>query len=102
MNAGQALQRILLTAGTCGVAAALHSQPVELPWLRERIRDRLGGGYPQLLLRLGTVIQTEVSVRRAPDEVVGSSHASQRPPSSSRRNDVTAAAKAPGSSQKNR
>jgi hypothetical protein len=101
VNTGQALQRILLTAGTCGVAAALHSQPVELPWLRERIRGRLGGGYPQLLLRLGTVIQTEVSVRRAPDEV-SSSHASQRARSSSPRNDITAAAKAVGSSQKNR
>jgi hypothetical protein len=97
VSAGQALQRILLTAGTCGVAAALHSQPIELPWLRDRIRGTLGGGgYPQLLVRLGTVTQTEVSVRRAPDEVVGSSHASQRPPSLSHRNDVTAAAKSPG------
>jgi hypothetical protein len=72
VNAGQALQRILLTASTCGVAAALHSQPFELPCLREQIRGRLpGGGYPQMLLRLGAVIQTAVSVRRAPDEVVG-------------------------------
>ena len=72
VNAGQALQRILLTASTCGVAAALHSQPLELPWLREDIRGRLAdGGYPQMLLRLGAVIQTAVSVRRAPDEVLG-------------------------------
>lgn len=72
VNAGQALQRILLTASTCGVAAALHSQPFELPWLREHVRDRLaGGGYPHMLLRLGAVIQTAVSVRRAPDEVLG-------------------------------
>jgi hypothetical protein len=68
VNAGQALQRVLLTAGTCGVAAALHTQPLELPWLRELIRDKLGGRYPQMLLRLGAVMQTEVSVRRAPDE----------------------------------
>jgi hypothetical protein len=70
VNAGQALQRLLLTAGTCGVAAALHSQPLELPWLRELIRGKLGGGYPQLLLRLGAVVQTEVSVRRGPGEVL--------------------------------
>jgi hypothetical protein len=76
VNAGQALQRILLTAGTCGVAAALHSQPFELPGLREMIQDRLAGGdYPQILLRLGAVIQTAVSVRRAPDEVLGPRHA---------------------------
>ena len=70
VNAGQALQRLLLTASMCGVAAALHSQPLEVPWLRELIQDKLGGGHPQLLLRLGAVIQTEVSVRRAPGEVL--------------------------------
>jgi hypothetical protein len=71
VNAGQALQRILLTASTCGVAAALHSQPLELGWLREFIRTRLcDGGYPQLVLRLGTVIQMAVSVRRDPADVV--------------------------------
>jgi len=71
VNAGQALQRILLTAGTCGVAAALHSQPLELGWLREFIRTRLGdGGYPQLILRLGTVIQVATSVRRPPADVL--------------------------------
>jgi len=71
VNAGQALQRVLLTAGTCGVAAALHSQPLELPWLRQLIRGKLGGGHPQLLLRLGAVIQNEASVRRPPAEVLG-------------------------------
>ncbi len=66
LGAGQALQRIALTSATCGVAAALHSQPVELPGPRELLRTQLcpGGGYPQLVLRLGTVIQTEESVRR--------------------------------------
>jgi hypothetical protein len=72
VNAGQALQRILLTASTCGVAAALHSQPLELPRLRDDIRHRLAdGGYPQMLLRLGAVIQTATSIRRTPDEVLG-------------------------------
>ena len=71
VNAGQALQRILLTSTAYGVAAALHSQPLELGWLREFIRTQLGGGsYPQLLLRLGTVIQTAASVRRPPASVL--------------------------------
>ena len=64
VNAGQALQRVLLTSATCGVAAALHSQPLELPRLCEFIRTQLGDGtYPQLVLRLGRVIQIAVRVR---------------------------------------
>jgi len=71
VNAGQALQRILLTASTCGVAAALHSQPLELGWLREFIRTWLSDrGYPHLVLRLGTVIQVATSVRRPPADVL--------------------------------
>jgi len=71
VNAGQALQRILLTAASRDVAAALHTEPLELAWLRELIRRRLaGGGHPQLLLRLGTVTPASVSVRRRPDEVL--------------------------------
>jgi hypothetical protein len=71
VNAGQALQRILLTASTCGVAAAMHSQPLELGGLREFIRTKLSdGSYPQLVLRLGTVIQVAASVRRPPADVL--------------------------------
>ena len=74
VNTGQALQRMLLTAGACGVAVALHSQPTELPVLREFIRTRLSGGaYPHLVLRIGMVAQAALSVRRHPDEVLFSS-----------------------------
>jgi Nitroreductase family len=71
VNAGQALQRILLTASTCGAAAALHSQPLELPWLREFIRTELSdGAFPHLVLRIGLVTQVAVSVRRDPGDVL--------------------------------
>ena len=71
VNAGQALQRALLMGATCGVAAALHSQPLERARLREFIRTQLSdGGYPQLVLRLGTVTQTAASVRRPPASVL--------------------------------
>jgi hypothetical protein len=71
IRAGQALQRILLTNATCGVAAALHSQPLELPWLRDFIRSYLSDGtYPQLVLRLGLVTQTALSVRRPASDVL--------------------------------
>jgi Nitroreductase family len=74
VNAGQGLQRILLTAAAFGVAAALHTQPLELGWLRESIRTGLSdGAYPQLVLRFGTVIQAEASVRRPPDDVLSAS-----------------------------
>jgi Nitroreductase family len=74
VNVGHALQRILLTASTCGVAVALHSQPTELPLLREFIRTRLSSGaYPHLVLRIGMVTQAAVSVRRDPDDVLFSS-----------------------------
>jgi hypothetical protein len=67
VNAGQALQRALLTGATSGVAAALHSQPLERARLREFIRTQLcDGAYPQLVLRFGTASQTAVSVRRTP------------------------------------
>jgi hypothetical protein len=71
VNAGQALQRILLTASVCGAAVALHSQPLELPLLREFIRTQLSdGAYPHLVLRIGMVIQAGTSVRREPDDVL--------------------------------
>jgi len=71
VNAGQALQRILLTASACGAAAALHSQPLELGWLRQSIRTRFSdGAYPQLVLRFGMVTQAAVSVRRPADDVL--------------------------------
>jgi hypothetical protein len=71
IHAGQALQRVLLFASSCGVAAALHSQPLELTQLRDFIRIQLSAGaYPQMVLRLGTTGQTAVSVRRRIDEVL--------------------------------
>jgi Nitroreductase family len=71
INAGQALQRVLLGASASGVAVALHSQPLELPQLRDLIRMQLcDRGYPQMLLRFGTTGQAEVSVRRPVEEVL--------------------------------
>ncbi len=71
VKAGQALQRILLTASTYGAAVALHSQPLELPWLREFVRTELtDGAYPHLVLRIGLVTQVAVSVRRDPADVL--------------------------------
>jgi nitroreductase len=71
IHAGQALQRVLLLASSCRVSAALHSQPLEIPLLREFIRVHLcGRAYPQMVLRFGTTDERAVSVRRPVDEVL--------------------------------
>ncbi len=71
VHAGQALQRILLTASVCGAAVALHSQPAELPLLREFVRTQLSDdAYPHLVLRIGLVTQVAISVRRDPEDVL--------------------------------
>jgi hypothetical protein len=71
VHAGQALQRVLLVASSYNAAAALHSQPLEIPLLRDFIRIHLSGhAYPQMVLRLGATSEKAVSVRRPVDEVL--------------------------------
>jgi hypothetical protein len=54
LRAGQALMRVLLTAAADGYAASYLNQPLELPGLRQQLRDELRlAGWPQLILRLG-------------------------------------------------
>ena len=54
LRAGQALHRLLLDASAAGYQASFLNQPLEVPRLRQRIRDELGlPGHPQLVLRLG-------------------------------------------------
>ena len=65
VRAGQALQRILLTGTAYGIAAAIHTQPLEFTAMRRFIGAQFcRGGYPQLMLRFGTVTQTAVSVQQ--------------------------------------
>jgi Nitroreductase family len=71
VNAGQAMQRMLLTAAANGVAAALHSQPLEIARIRDRIRASMcDGSFPQMIIRLGTVIQNAASIRRPASSVL--------------------------------
>jgi nitroreductase len=69
--AGQALQRMLLFATSCGLAVALHSQPMEIPQLRDFIKMQFcDGAFPQLVVRLGATNRAAISVRRPVDEVL--------------------------------
>jgi nitroreductase len=54
LRGGQALMRLLLAAAAEGYAASYLNQPLELPGLRQQLRDELRlAGWPQLVLRLG-------------------------------------------------
>ncbi|MFL6130850.1 MAG: Acg family FMN-binding oxidoreductase [Mycobacteriales bacterium] len=54
LRGGQALMRVLLAAADEGYAASYLNQPIELPGLRQQLRDELRlPGHPQLGLRLG-------------------------------------------------
>jgi hypothetical protein len=54
LQAGQAMQRVLLTATAAGISAALSSQPMAAPATRRELRQLIGGGlWPQIMLRLG-------------------------------------------------
>ncbi|WP_336162229.1 Acg family FMN-binding oxidoreductase [Amycolatopsis sp. VC5-11] len=71
LRAGQAMQRVLLTATALGIDASFISQPVEVPAIRARLRDLLGGGlWPQIVLRLGYGAPVPRTPRRALEDVL--------------------------------
>ena len=52
--AGQALQRVLLTATDAGLASSMMSQPIEVPAARDQLRRSLSrSGTPQMAVRIG-------------------------------------------------
>ncbi len=51
--AGQALQRVLLTACELGLQGSYLNQPVQVPSLRARLASITRAGFPQIVLRLG-------------------------------------------------
>jgi len=54
LQAGQAMQRVLLAATAAGLAASFLSEVVEVPATRKQLRDLVVGGlWPQTVLRLG-------------------------------------------------
>ncbi|WP_067500743.1 nitroreductase [Actinoplanes sp. TFC3] len=67
--AGQALQRVLLTATAEGLASSMISQPVEVPAARERLQRSLRVGVPQIALRLGYGQPGRPAARRPVAEV---------------------------------
>ncbi|MEU7788901.1 nitroreductase family protein [Amycolatopsis sp. NPDC049159] len=71
VRAGQAMQRVLLTATAAGLDASFISQPVEVPAIRAELRQLLGGGlWPQIVLRLGRGAPVPWTPRRSLDDVL--------------------------------
>nr|WP_239083546.1 nitroreductase family protein [Asanoa ishikariensis] len=71
VRAGQALERVLLTATDAGLAVSMLSQPIEVPAARERLRSALGRhGAPQMVLRIGYGHPGYPSLRRPAASVI--------------------------------
>jgi hypothetical protein len=69
ITAGQAMQKVLLTAVTSGLATSLLSQPIEVPAAREQLRRSLGrSGHPQIAIRFGYGTPGRPTPRRDPAE----------------------------------
>ncbi|WP_189256046.1 Acg family FMN-binding oxidoreductase [Lentzea flava] len=71
LQAGQAMQRVLLTATTIGLSASFMSQPVEVRTVREELRRALGGMLvPQAVLRVGYSTPVPATPRRPVTELL--------------------------------
>ncbi|WP_254366953.1 nitroreductase family protein [Paraburkholderia sp. NMBU_R16] len=72
LAAGQALERVLLTAANGGLSVSYLNQPIEAAALRERLRTIASmDAQPQLLLRIGYGPEvTERAPRRPLDDVL--------------------------------
>lgn len=73
LEAGQALDRVLLKAATYGLYASFLNQPLTFDALRDDVADLVGGaGVPQVVLRLGYDAGFDASPtpRRSADDVV--------------------------------
>ncbi|MDQ1645017.1 MAG: hypothetical protein QOJ50_1201 [Cryptosporangiaceae bacterium] len=68
--AGQALERVLLTATAHGVASAILSQAVEVPELRRLVMAPEPGLVPQSMIRLGYAGRTRAVPRRPLSDVL--------------------------------
>jgi hypothetical protein len=71
LQAGQALERVLLVACRHGLQASYLNQPVQVANLRRKLQDLVDGGCPQILLRFGhPVDEIPPAPRREVDDVI--------------------------------
>jgi nitroreductase len=71
VQAGIALQRILLRATAAGLYASYFAQPIESPALRRKLADAIGDpGAPQVMFRLGYGLEPRSVPRRPVEQVL--------------------------------
>jgi hypothetical protein len=71
VQAGEALQRVLLRAAAAGLFASYFAQPIETPELRRRLADTIGEqGAPQVMFRLGYGLEPRATPRRAVEDML--------------------------------
>jgi hypothetical protein len=70
LQAGEALQRVLLVACQCKLQASYLNQPNQVASLRPRLRELIGGDSPQVLLRFGFPEEEIAAAPRRPIEDV--------------------------------
>ena len=71
LNAGQALEKMLLRAQSLGIVASFFNAPIQMPEIRPQLQQCLNReGYPQVLLRLGYSMTAQPTPRRSSDDVL--------------------------------
>jgi nitroreductase len=74
LRAGEGLSAVLLTAVAEGLSASPITDPIELTWPRQLLREVLGGvGQPYVVVRLGFPVESDAVPpvpRRAPADVI--------------------------------
>ena len=71
IEAGEALQRVLLRATAAGLFASYFAQPIETPALRAKLAEAIGDpGAPQVMFRLGYGLEPRPTPRRPVEELL--------------------------------
>jgi len=71
LHSGMALEKLLLRASSEGIAASYLNQPVEVPELKEKLRQLMNlQGHPHLILRIGYGKEVKPTPRREVEEVL--------------------------------
>ncbi len=70
LAAGQALAHVLLVAADRGLFASYVNQPVEVATLRSELARLTGGGFPQVVFRVGYPQRREGTPRRSVSDVM--------------------------------
>ena len=72
LAAGQAMERILLRAGSHGLTSSFLNQPIEVDALRPRLADTIArsGTHPQLVMRFGYGPEVRRSTREKVQDVL--------------------------------